>query len=59
MCYRKKLLDIELEHCLAVNYDNVRWKNADLSVHSILSIHQKKYNSISEFNNFTEILNKT
>jgi hypothetical protein len=27
----KKLFDIELEHCLAANYDNVNWKNADLS----------------------------
>jgi hypothetical protein len=26
-----KLFDIELEHCLAANYDNNRWKNTDLS----------------------------
>jgi hypothetical protein len=33
----KKLFDIELEHCLAsclaANYDNVRWKFAELSFH--------------------------
>jgi hypothetical protein len=49
--YWKKKIDIELEHCLAADFEKVTWKmlKYHFTDNYILSIPQKNYNSISEY----------